>query len=106
MSDDESLFASADPTSGEDGPLENDCRLYHPDGDGWKAHIKTGGERQYCYSQVPGQDHFHLILPGEIFVQKGDEKLCLMCALRRGVLTTERLFWQHPRPRERRRPLV
>lgn len=74
----------------------DDCRLYQPDASGWDAYIQPGGERQYCYAQAPGQDYFHLIVPGELFVQKGDEKLCLMCALRQGVLTRERLFWQHP----------
>jgi hypothetical protein len=99
----------ADTNSTPDDPgisepsLPGDCRLYRPDQSGWQAHILGGGERQYCYTQAPGQDHFHLILPGELFVQKGDEKLCLMCALREGVLTTDRLFWQHPVRKEKTR---
>src|SRR5688572_9604904 len=61
-------------------PDEGDCRLYQPEG--WEAHIMRGSERLYCYAKEPGKDYFHLIIPGEIFIQKGDEKLCLMCAVR------------------------
>ena len=91
------------PDSQAHPPLDaaHDCRLYQPDANGWAAHIQPGGERQYCYASAPGQDYFHLIVPGELFVQKGDEKLCLMCALRQGVLTRERLFWQHPTKKTR-----
>lgn len=77
-------------------PLADDCRLYQPDGDEWDAHIMRGSERQYCYAKEPGKDYFHLIVTGEVYVQKGDEKLCLMCARREGVLTTNRLHWQFP----------
>jgi len=77
-------------------PAEGDCRLYQPDGEEWSAHIMRGSERQYCYLREPGKDYFHLIVPGEIYIQRGDEKLCLMCAVREGVLTTNRLFWQFP----------
>ena len=56
--------------------------MYLPDAEGWQASIMRGTDRQYCYTKAPGQDYFHLIIPGEIYVQKGDEKLCLMCAIR------------------------
>lgn len=85
-------------------PAEGDCRLYHPDAEGWHAAIQSGVDRHHCYAKAPGQDYFHLIVPGEIYVQKGDEKLCLMCALRMGVLTTNRLFWQAPASKRMRNP--
>jgi hypothetical protein len=72
----------------------SDSRLYVHSPEGWQARIKQGWEKQYCYSRFPGQDHFHLILNGEIFLEHNDEKLCLSCAVRRGVITTDRLFWQ------------
>jgi hypothetical protein len=86
-------------------PAEGDCRLYQPDAEGWEAHIMRGSDRLYCYAKQPGQDYFHLIVPGEVFVQKGDEKLCLMCAVREGVLTTNRLHWQFPWRKTRPTPI-
>lgn len=81
-----------------------DCRLYVPHPEGWKAQIKVGWEKHYCYAKNPGEDYFHLILNGEIFLSNGDEKLCLRCAARQGIITTDRLYWQHqPRP-ERQMP--
>lgn len=83
----------AKPNAGE----EPDRRLYVPNADGWQARVKQGWEKQYCYSKAPGEDFFHLILNGEIFLEHADEKLCLTCALRRGILTTDRLYWQRQR---------
>lgn len=72
-----------------------DVRLYVPDSEDWRACVKVDSEKAYCYQKNPGEDYFHLILGGEIFLMNGDEKLCLRCALRRGVVTTDRLFWQN-----------
>ena len=96
----------APPPPDEFTPAADDCRMYHPDAEGWFAHIQRETERQYCYAKAPGQDYFHLIIPGEIFIQKGDEKLCLMCAVRMGVLTANRLFWQSPKRKGEKRPKV
>ncbi len=71
-----------------------DLRLYLPDQQAVQVRIQGGGERQYCYQKDPGKDYFHQIVPGEIYLETGDEKLCLNCALRRGVVTTDRLYWQ------------
>lgn len=76
-------------------PSEFDPRLYVPAAEGWQAHIKRGWEQQYCYYKLPGQDYFHLIVSGEIYLQHGDEKVCLNCALRTGIVTADRLHWQH-----------
>lgn len=74
-----------------------DRRVYLPHPEGWEIHLKIGWEKLYCYAQNPGEDYFHQIQHGEIYLQLGDEKFCLNCAVRRGILTTERLYWQHRR---------
>lgn len=93
-----------EPTGSTDPPPQqpaesSDSRLYVHSSEGWQARIKQGWEKQYCYSRFPGEEHFHLILNGEIFLEHSDEKLCLTCAMRRGVITTDRLFWQQ-KPRK------
>lgn len=80
-----------------------DTRLYVPDHEEWQIHIKRDSERVFCYSKHPGEDWFHLILSGEIYLQRQDEKYCIRCALRLGFLTEDRLFWQHRVPKNRNR---
>src|SRR5579885_642143 len=73
-----------------------DVRMYVPESAGWNVHIKRDSQKQYCYQKRSGEDFFHLIQAGEIYlVNEAEEKLCLMCALSRGVVTRDRLFWQH-----------
>lgn len=78
-----------------------DTRLYVPDHEDWNVEIKRDSERVYCYSKHPGQDWFHLILSGEIFVTRQHERYCLRCALRMQFLTQDRLFWQHRVPKKK-----
>lgn len=85
--------------------LSEDFRLYLPYPEGWQAHVKQGWEKQYCYSKNPHEDFFHLILSGEIYIQHGDEKYCLTCAMRHGTLTQDRLHWQNRAPQESRHKL-
>ncbi len=75
--------------------LDNDRRLYLPSPEGWEAKLKLGWEKDYCHRQNPGEDYFHLLLNGELYLQDGDEKYCLNCAVRLGIVTTDRLYWQH-----------
>jgi hypothetical protein len=82
-----------------------DVRLYIPDPKVWTARVKVGWEKEYCYARMPGQDYLHLLLNGEIFIESKEERLCLTCALRRGVITTDRLYWQN-RPRVASIPVV
>ena len=56
---------------------------------GWQVALKIGSERVFCYQMAPGQDYYHRLLDGEIYVFHGDERLCLACAERRGLLTFE-----------------
>jgi hypothetical protein len=86
-------------------PDPADVRLYLPDAEDWVAHIKRDSEKIYCYQKHVGEDYFHLILSGELYLQNGTEKLCLRCALRRGVVTTDRLHWQHRVRRRKTTPM-
>lgn len=110
MSDDHETFASVPPDPPESA-TENlnvevpDTRLYVPDNEEWDVRIKRDSERIYCYSKQPGQDWFHLILSGEIYVARQHERYCLRCALRLNFLTQDRLFWQHRVPKKPHRVL-
>ena len=44
---------------------------------------------------APGQDYYHRLLDGEIYLVRDDEKLCLACAERRGLLSY-RALWRRP----------
>ena len=90
--------------SDSDEKQQIDYRLYMPYPEGWKAHLKIGWEKQYCYSKNPGEDYFHLILNGEIYLEFGHEMHFLSCAMRQGLLTDDRLNWQKtPRKDDRNR---
>jgi hypothetical protein len=82
-----------------------DVRLYVTDSTEWTAHIKEDSAKLYCYQKNPGEDFFHLIVDGEIYLAKGDEKYCLRCALRDGVATTDRLFWQNRVTKRKSEPM-
>jgi len=75
-------------------PEPKDFRLYVPDTDHWQASLKTDWNKEYCYSQTPGEDFFHRLVSGEIYLRKGDEKYCLNCAMRLGILSLDRMHWQ------------
>jgi hypothetical protein len=76
-------------------PDPADGRLYVPDPEGWRARVKQGWDKLYCFYKQPGHEYFHLLMSGEIYLERGEEVVCLMCALRRGIITTDRLNWQH-----------
>ncbi len=65
----------------------------------------SGAEKCYCHYQNPGESYFHLILAGEIFLQRGEEQVCLNCALRHGIVTDNRLYWQDPTHKANRRTM-
>jgi hypothetical protein len=69
--------------------------LFEP---GWGVSLKSGSEKAYCYMMAPGQDFYHRLLDGEIYFYHGDEKLCLACAQRRGLIAST--------PRGLREPLM
>jgi len=80
--------------SNTDVTADGDYRVYAPYPDEWRAILKHDWERDYCFAQNPGEDYFHLLMNGEIYLQRGDEKYCINCALRRGFLTMDRMNWQ------------
>lgn len=56
---------------------------------GWQITIKRGSDRLFCYLTQPGETHYHRIMDGEIYLTREDEKICLPCAERRGLLAFE-----------------
>jgi hypothetical protein len=56
---------------------------------GWRIALKAGSDREFCFMTAPGQDYYPRLLDGEIYLARGDEKLCLACAERRGLLSIE-----------------
>ncbi|HEY4258738.1 MAG TPA: hypothetical protein VGM98_01205 [Schlesneria sp.] len=94
-----------DPQPEPDPEPIPDARLYVPEQEEWHVHIKRDSEKIYCYAKLPGEDWFHMLLNGEIYVSRQHEKYCLRCALRHGYLTEDRLFWQHRVPQHRKRVL-
>jgi len=53
---------------------------------GWRVSIKRDSSREFCHAMAPGQDYYHRLLDGELYLHHGDERLCLACATRRGVI--------------------
>lgn len=94
--EDERVFSESAPAATEPGTF--DRRLYLPDPHGWDVRIKSG-TREYCCLRNDGEEWFHLLIDGELYLESGEEKLCLNCAVRRGILTDHRLFWQTGRRR-------
>jgi hypothetical protein len=84
---------------------DSDGRLYVPDQDGWRAHIKQTWDREYCFLKNPNEDFFHLLQCGEIYLERDKEMYCLNCALRLGLATRDRLFWQHNPHQKQNMPL-
>ena len=54
---------------------------------GWQVTVKVGSDKTYCYQMTPGDAAYHRLLDGEFVVSRADEKLCLPCAERRGLVT-------------------
>ncbi len=77
----------------EDFPNLPRLFLFEP---GWRISRKSGSEREFCYQINPGQDYYHRLLDGEIYLHKADEKICLPCAARRGLLTYDAKVLREP----------
>lgn len=56
---------------------------------GWQTAVKATSLREFCTTMAPGQDYYHSLLANEIYVHHGTEKLCLACAIRRGIVVFE-----------------
>ena len=66
----------------------NSNRLFIFDS-GWQTAVKATSVREFCTTMAPGQDFYHSLLANEIYVHQGTEKLCLSCAIRRGIVHFE-----------------
>ncbi len=53
---------------------------------GWRVAVKTDSQREFCYTASPGQDHYHRLAAGEVYFHRGDEKICIPCADRYGLI--------------------
>jgi hypothetical protein len=56
---------------------------------GWTVGLKVGSERSFCSTKAPGQDYYHRLLDGELFIAQGDERVCFVCAEKRGLISFE-----------------
>lgn len=74
-----------------------DHRLYLPRGEKWSLRVMTSYDREYCHAKFPDDPHYHLLVGGELHLDDGEKKYCLECALRLGLLTQDRIFWQKGR---------
>jgi sulfur relay (sulfurtransferase) complex TusBCD TusD component (DsrE family) len=63
---------------------------------GWNIGLKTGTEREFCSTAAPGDEFYHRLSAGEVYVHHGDERLCLPCAERRGVVAFEPKMLRQP----------
>ena len=74
-----------------------DARLYIPikETENINILVKTSSSKEYCFSKFPGEEHYHLLMHGEIYVTNGHDIYCVECAIRHGLLTTNRLNWQY-----------
>lgn len=63
---------------------------------GWKVGHKTDSQREFCFQVHPGDDAHHRIAQGELYVYSSDERLCLPCADRRGLIQFEPRVLRHP----------
>ncbi|MBD3676684.1 MAG: hypothetical protein HUJ26_24490 [Planctomycetaceae bacterium] len=75
--------------------VDNDHRLYVLLPDSWTAHAKQNSTKEYCYRKSEGEEHFHLLMKGEIYLMHQGEKYCLNCALQQEAVTRNRMHWQH-----------
>jgi hypothetical protein len=56
---------------------------------GWRVGTKVGSDKVFCYVMSPGQDYYHRILDGEVYLFNDDERVCFACAQRRGLLSDQ-----------------
>ncbi len=77
------------------GSAEAGGRLFLPGfEDGWSVAVKTTWDRDYCFAKNPGEDFYHLLMAGELYVEHDGGRYCLACAHRRGVISRNRLHWK------------
>lgn len=83
-----------DENAHSDRPQPRRAYLHEP---GWRIGHKTDSAREFCYTMAPGQDYYHRLLKGEVYLYNHEERLCLACAERRGLLAHEPNGLREPR---------
>lgn len=69
--------------------MREDLRLYVQDRN-WTPRVKRESGKLYCHHQDDPEDHFHLILDGEIYLTNERVNYCISCAEKKAVLTQQR----------------
>jgi hypothetical protein len=87
------IDTNTQPTEDGGEPLPRRLYLHET---GWRVGMKTGSTREFCYKMAPGQDYYHRLQDTEVYVQRGDEKLCIACAERVGVISFEPRILRNP----------
>jgi hypothetical protein len=83
-----------DPTTGAaDGSVPPRIFLREA---GWQIAQKHGSDRAFCHQIAPGDASYHRLADGEVYLHRGDERLCLPCAGRRGLLAHEPRLLREP----------
>lgn len=78
-------------------PPAEDRRLYLPHPENWMVKAKQSYDREYCHAKFPGEDHYHLLVGGELHLDNGEQKYCLDCAVRLEIISLDRMYWQKGR---------
>ena len=86
---------SDDPDSGGYSHAPQRMFLREP---GWRIGVKSSSDRAFCYAMTPGEEHYHRLAEGEVFLSRGDEKFCLPCAERMGLIDHEPPSLSEPPP--------
>ena len=81
-------FTEEDPSPGQDDEIAIPKRMYLFE-TGWRVGVKHGSTREFCHMTAPGQDFYHRLLDGEIYLTRERERLCFSCASRRGLISYE-----------------
>jgi hypothetical protein len=81
-------FTQQDPSPPEDEENATPNRMFVFES-GWRVGVKRGSTREFCHMTAPGQDFYHRLLDGEIFLTREAERLCFACASRRGLISYE-----------------
>lgn len=78
--------SQADPSLADEPDVLPRVFLHDP---AWRVRHKTGSDREFCYVTAPGQDFHHRLSAGELYLENGEERICLPCASRRGLISHE-----------------
>ena len=70
--------------------------LYEP---GWKVALKVGSEQASSATRWRrARTYYHRLLDGEVYLRSTEERLCLACAERRGLLSYRPKGLREPEP--------